>query len=70
MFEISRHTIEQLKTEDLVDFALEHLGAEHTALRQAALQEYLSRVQNGPSTVVAPAGDINLLKVKLSKHIQ
>jgi len=67
MSERFRNTIEHLQTEELVDFALEHLGAEDTDLRQAALQEYLSRVENDPGTVVAPAGDINLLKAELSQ---
>jgi hypothetical protein len=65
-----RDTIEQLKTEELVDFALEHLGPEHTDLRQAALQEYLSRVKNDPNTVVAPAEDDKLLELKLSQLMQ
>lgn len=67
MSEISPNQVQQLQTEELVDFALEHLGSEHEALRQAALQEYLSRVKDEPNTVVAPAGDVELLRAKLSQ---
>jgi|GEM_PF-3258310 len=70
MSESVRDTLEQLKTEELVDFALEHLGAEQTDFRQAALQEYWSRVKNEPNTLVAPAGDVNLLEFKLSQLTQ
>lgn len=67
MSKTSTNQVQQLQTEELVDFALEHLGAEHEALRQAALQEYLSRVKDAPNTLVAPAGDVKLLRAKLSE---
>jgi hypothetical protein len=63
----NRNTVEQLPTEALVDFALEHLGSENTELRQAALQEYLSRVENEPGVVSAPAGDVGLLRTKVAQ---
>ena len=70
MSDSCKETIAKLKTEELVDFALEHLGIEHAVLRQAALQEYLSRVENDSSVVVAPTGDDKLLETKLSQIIQ
>lgn len=44
--------VQNLETEALIDFALEHLGVESEELRQAALQEHLNRIKNDPNTVV------------------
>jgi hypothetical protein len=59
--------VQDLETEALIDFALEHLGVESEELRQAALQEHLNRIKNDPNTVVASAGDTKLLREKLSQ---
>ena len=59
----------QLKTEELIDLALEHLGPEHEALRKAALQEHWSRVEKAPGTLEAPPGDTQILRAKLSQLI-
>ena len=69
MSEGKRDRIRQLKTEELVDFALEHLGPEHSALRKAALQEHWSRVERAPGTLEAPPGDTQILRAKLSELI-
>ena len=56
---------QQLNDEELIEFALEHLGAEYEELRKAALQEHSFRVRNDPDTQVAPPGDTQLLRERL-----
>ncbi len=59
----------KLKTEELIDFALEHLGPENESIRKAALLEHCSRIKEDPNTIVIPSGDTSLLKDKLSELI-
>lgn len=55
----------QQKTNDeLIDFALEHLGQKHGAICKAALQEHFFRVKDAPNKVIAPDGDIEILKLQ------
>lgn len=63
---LNKH-IQSLTTEGLIDFALEHSGPGHDALRQAALQEHALRTKADPKTQLAPAGDIHLLRAKVSQ---
>ncbi|WP_242038378.1 hypothetical protein [Chroococcidiopsis sp [FACHB-1243]] len=56
-----------MTNEELIDFALEHLGEEHDEIRKAALQEHYLRIKNDPNTVTAPPGDIEILKSYLSQ---
>ncbi len=65
MSENLRYQLQQLTNEGLIDFALEHLGQEHEAARQAALQEHFLRVKDVPNTVKAPPGDIQVLRSKV-----
>ena len=69
MSEDFKDRIQKLKTEELVEFALEHLGKENESLRKASLQEHWSRIKEDPNTIVAPPGDTLLLKAKLSELI-
>lgn len=43
-----------MSNEELIDFALEHLGQEDELIRKAALQEHFLRVKNAPDTVTDP----------------
>lgn len=61
----AKYQFQQLTTEELIDFALEHLGQEHEAIRNAALQEHFLRVKDSPDTVTAPARDVQVLRTKL-----
>lgn len=67
MSENLSHQLQQLTNEELVDFALEHLGQEHEAIRQAALQEHFLRVKDAPYTIKATAGDTEILRAKLAQ---
>lgn len=58
---------EQMTNEELIDFALEHLGQEHETIRLAALQEHFLRVKDSPNTVIAPAGDVEILRSQLAR---
>ena len=60
-----KYQFQQLTTEELIDFALSHLGQEHEAIRNAALQEHFLRVKDSPDTVTAPARDVQVLRAKL-----
>lgn len=70
MCEKLRYQLQQLTNEELIDFALEHLGQKDESIRQLALQQHFLRVKDASSTVVAPAGDIQILKSKLEQLIE
>lgn len=67
MSENFRYQLQQLTNEELINFALEHLGQEHKAIRKAALQEHFLRVKDSSNTVTALAGDIQVLRSKLAQ---
>lgn len=67
MSENLKYRLQQMTNEDLTNFALEHLGQEHEAIRKAALQEHFQRVKDAPNTVIAPAGDIQVLRSRLAR---
>lgn len=67
MSENFSYQLQHLTNDELIDFALEHLGQEHEFLRQAALQEHFLRVKDAPNTVNAPAGDVQVLRSKLAQ---
>ena len=62
-----KHQLQQMTNEELIDFALEHLGQEHEHIRKAALQEHFLRVKDAPNTVIAPAGDDQVLGLHLAR---
>ncbi|MGB3206919.1 MAG: hypothetical protein WBB28_18195 [Crinalium sp.] len=70
MSENIRNPLQQLTNEELLDFALEQLGQEHESVRQSALQEHFIRVKNAESTLIAPPGDVQYLRSKLSQIAQ
>jgi hypothetical protein len=70
MSENLRYQLQQLTNEELIDFALEHLGQEHEAIWRTALQEHFLRVKDVPSTVTAPAGDVQVLRSKLAQLLE
>lgn len=70
MCEKLRYQLQQLTNKELIDFALEHLGQKDESIRQLALQQHFLRVKDASSTVVAPAGDIQILKSKLEQLIE
>lgn len=65
MSELS-YQLQQLTNEELIDFALKHLG-QHEAIRHAALQEHFLRVKDAPDTIKATAGDTEILRAKLAQ---
>ena len=67
MSENLRNRFWQMTNEELIDFALEHLGEEHEDVRKAALQEHFLRIKDDPNTVTAPPGDIQILESHLSQ---
>lgn len=62
-----KYQLQQMTNEELIDFALENLGQEHEAIRKAALQEHFLRVKDAPNTVIAPAGDVQVLRSQLAR---
>lgn len=62
-----KYQLQQMTNEELIDFALEHLGQQHELSRQAALHEHFLRVKNSPNTVMALPGDVQCLKLKLAQ---
>ncbi len=67
MSENFSYQLQRSTNEELIDFALEHLGQEHESVRQLALQEHFLRVKNAPGTVMAPSGDIQVLSSKIAE---
>ena len=67
MSENAKYQFQQLTNEELINFALEHLGQEHEAIRKAALQEHFLRVKDSPNTLTAPARDVQVLRSKLAQ---
>lgn len=70
MSENLRYQLQRLTNEELIDFALEHLGQEYESIRQLALQEHFLRVKDASKTVMAPLGDVQILKSKLEQLIE
>lgn len=58
------YQFQQKTNDELIDFALEHLGQKHEAICKAALQEHFFRVKDPPNTGIAPVGDIEILKLQ------
>lgn len=58
---------QQMTNDELIDFALEHTGQENEAIRKAALQEHFLRIKDDPNTVIAPPGDIEILRLQLAR---
>ncbi|OWY66789.1 hypothetical protein B7486_35065 [cyanobacterium TDX16] len=67
MSEELKSQLQQMTKEELIDFALEHLGEEHDDIRKAALQEHYFRIKDDPKTITAPPGDIEILNSYLSR---
>lgn len=67
MSENLRYQFQQMTDEELINFALEHLGQEHEATRKEALQEHFLRVKDAPNTAIAPAGDVQVLSSQLAR---
>jgi len=64
------NSLKQLTNEELIDFALEHLGEEHELSRKSALQEHFRRVKDASDTVIAPPGDVEILRNKLAQVVK
>lgn len=62
--------LQNLTDEELLDFVLEHLGQEQESIRQFALQEHFIRIKDATSTVLAPPGDVQYLRLKLAQLVQ
>ncbi len=62
--------LQQLTNNELINFALEHLDEEHEAVRHLALEEHFRRIVNDPNTVIAPPGDIEILRAKVTSLLQ
>lgn len=63
------YQLQQLTNEELIDFALEHLGQDES-MRLLALQEHFLRVKDASSTVMAPSGDVQILRSKLARLLE
>lgn len=63
---MSELSFQQMTNEELIDFALEHIGQEHEDVR-TALQEHFLRIKNAPNTVTDPPGDIEILRLQLAR---
>lgn len=70
MSENIEYQLQRLTNEELIDFALEHLGQEHESMRLLALQEHFLRVKDSSSTVMAPSGDVQVLRAKLARLLE
>ena len=70
MSENLSNQLQHLTDEELLDFVLEHLGQEQELIRQFALQEHFIRIKDATSTVLAPPGDVEYLRLKLSQLVQ
>jgi hypothetical protein len=64
-----REQFQKMTNDELIDFALEHLGQEHEAIRQAALMEHFLRIKDDPNTIIEPAGDLEILERKLKQIV-
>jgi hypothetical protein len=70
MSENIRDRFEYSTNEELIDFALDHLGQEHESIRQLALQEHFLRVEQDRSTVLVPSGDVRVLRSKIAQLVE
>jgi hypothetical protein len=69
MSEELKEQLQKMTNDELIDFALEHLGKEHEAVRHAALMEHFLRIKDDPNTITALAGDDRALELKLKQII-
>lgn len=67
MSEDIKEQLKQLTNDELIDFALEHLGEENEYVRHLALMEHRERTKNDPNTLSDPPGEFKNLKVKLAQ---
>jgi hypothetical protein len=67
MSEDIKEQFKQLTNDELIDFALEHLGEENEYVRQLAMMEHYERTKDDPNTLRDPAGEFKNLKVKLAQ---
>lgn len=58
---------QNLSNDELINLALECLGEEQEALRHALLQEHFLRIKDDPKTIIAPAVDLDLLRLKVNE---
>lgn len=70
MSENIEYQLQRLTNEELIDFALEHLGQENESMRLLALQEHFLRVKDSSSTVMASSGDVQVLRAKLARLLE
>jgi len=71
--DMSEHIKEQLKqltNDELIDFALEHLGEEHEYVRQLAMMEHYDRIKDDPNTITDRAGEDKGLRLKLAQLME
>ncbi|MDF0552936.1 hypothetical protein [Kamptonema sp. UHCC 0994] len=67
MSEDIKEQLKQLTNDELIDFALEHLGEENEYVRHLAMMEHYERIKDDPNTLRDPAGEFKNLKVKLAQ---
>ena len=67
MSEDIKEQLKQLTNDELIDFALEHLGEENEYVRHLALMEHHDRIKDDPNTLRDRAGEFKNLKVKLAQ---
>ena len=67
MSEELKEQFQKMTNDELIDFALEHLGQENETVRHAALMEHFLRIKDDPNTIIEPAGDLKTLEWKLKQ---
>jgi len=68
MSEKSPHQFQEMSNEELIDFALKADQSENEEFnRKLALQEHFERIKDDAKTVIAPPGDVDLLRQKITE---
>ncbi|MDB9515325.1 hypothetical protein PN499_29415 [Kamptonema animale CS-326] len=67
MSEDIKEQLKQLTNDELIDFALEHLGEENEYVRHLALMEHHERAKNDPNTITDLPGEDKGLRLKLAQ---
>ncbi|HLO46816.1 MAG TPA: hypothetical protein VK211_00085 [Kamptonema sp.] len=62
-----KEQFKHLTNDELIDFALEHLGEGNEYVRHLAMMEHYQRIKDDPNTLRDRAGEYKNLKVKLAQ---
>ncbi|CBN58175.1 MULTISPECIES: hypothetical protein [Kamptonema] len=70
MSEDIKEQFKQLTNDELIDFALEHLGEENEYVRQLAMMEHYERTKDDPNTITDLPGEDKGLRLKLAQIME